>query len=130
FTRNPLERRYGIEIVNSYDTVWVNADSSANLMNRLNIAVLDGYGSSSENVEVLWARVMGHRFGNLMWERWLRDGALHYHHQVEMATEYPSPAMYVYEQMRTWRQLLSGWVFLGSIKDVVTWRNRVRSALS
>ncbi|GIV05877.1 MAG: hypothetical protein KatS3mg016_1452 [Fimbriimonadales bacterium] len=129
FTRNPLERRYGIEIVNSYDSLWVNADSSANLMNRLNIAVLDGYGSSSENVEILWARVMGHRFGNLMWERWLRDGALHYHHQVEMATEYPSPAMYVYEQMRNWRQILSGWIFLGSIKDAVTWRNRVRSTL-
>lgn len=129
FTRNPLERRYGIEIVNSYDALWVNADTSANLMNRLNIAVLDGYGSSSENVEVLWARVMGHRFGNLMWERWLRDGALHYHHQLEMATEYPSPAMYVYEQMRTWRQLLSGWVFLGSITDVVQWRHRARSAL-
>jgi len=129
FTRNPLERRYGIEIVNSYDSLWVNADTAANLMNRLNIAVLDGYGSSSENVEILWARVMGHRFGNLMWERWLRDGALHYHHQVEMATEYPSPAMYVYEQMRNWRQILSGWIFLGSIKDVVTWRNRVRSAL-
>jgi hypothetical protein len=98
-------------------------------MNRQNIAVLDGYGDASEDVEILWARAMGHRFGNLMWERWLREGALHYHHQLEMATEYPSPAMYVYEQMRAWRQILSGWVFLGSITDIVNWRNRARSAL-
>lgn len=129
FTRNPFERRYGIEIVNSYDALWINQPTWQYRMNRLNIATLDGYGSTSEDVEVLWARVMGHRFGTIMWDRWLREGALHYHHQVEMATEYPSPAMYVYEQMRTWRQLLSGWVFLGSITDIVNWRNRARSAL-
>jgi hypothetical protein len=95
----------------------------------MNIAIYGGYGDASEDVEVLWARSMGHRFGNLMWERWLRDGALHYHHQLEMATEYPSPAMSVYEQLRAWRQILSGWLFLGSITDIVNWRNRARSAL-
>ncbi|MCS6923478.1 MAG: hypothetical protein NZM10_03780, partial [Fimbriimonadales bacterium] len=129
FTRNPFERRYGIEIVNSYDAVWVNVDPSVQVMNRLNSAVLDGYGSSSENVEVLWARMMGHRLGNLMWDRWLREGALHYHHEVEMSTEYPSLAMYVYQDMNTWRQLLRGWMFFGSITDIITWRNRARSAL-
>jgi hypothetical protein len=77
FTRNPFERRYGIEIVNSYDTVWVDAPNWEVVMNRVNIAVYGGYGDASEGVEILWARSMGHRFGNLMWERWLRDGALH-----------------------------------------------------
>lgn len=129
FTRNPFERRYGIEIVNSYDAVWVNADPSSQVMNRLNSAVLDGYGSSSENVEILWARMMGHRLGTLMWDRWLREGALHYHHEVEMSTEYPSLAMYVYQDMNTWRQILRGWLFFGSITDIITWRNRARSAL-
>ena len=129
FTRNPFERRYGIEIVNSYDTVWVDAPNWEVVMNRVNIAVYGGYGDASEGVEILWARSMGHRFGNLMWERWLRDGALHYHHQLEMATEYPSPAMSAYEQMRAWRQILGGWIFLGSVTDVINWRNRARSAL-
>jgi hypothetical protein len=128
-TRNPFERRYGIEIVNSYDALWINVPTWQYVMNRQNIAALDGYGDASEDVEILWARSMGHRFGNLMWERWLREGALHYHHQLEMATEYPSPAMWVYEQMRAWRQILSGWLFLGSITDIVNWRNRARSAL-
>ncbi|MCS6924226.1 MAG: hypothetical protein NZM10_07615 [Fimbriimonadales bacterium] len=44
-----------------------------------------------------------------------------------MATEYPSPAMYVYYELRAWRQLLAGWIHLGSITDIITWRNRVRS---
>lgn len=127
YTSNPLERRYGIEIVNSYDTVWVNVDNTTIVMNRKNIAVHGGYGTADEDVEILWARSMGHRFGHTMWRRWILQGALHYHHQLEMATEYPSPAMSAYEQMRAWRQLLSGWFFLGSITDVINWRNRVRS---
>jgi hypothetical protein len=129
YTRNPLERRYGIEIVNSYDAVWVNARNWEFVMDRRNTAYWGGYGDLNEDVEILWARSMGHRFGVLMWERWLREGALHYHHQLEMATEYPSPAMSVYEQMDAWRRILGGWVFLGSITDIVNWRNRVRTAL-
>lgn len=129
FTRNPFERRYGIEIVNSYDAVWVDAPNWEIVINRRNIAIQGGYGSESESTPILWARSLGHRFGTLMWDRWLREGALHYHHQLEMATEYPSPAMDTYEEMRAWRQLLGGWIFLGSITDVVNWRNRARGAL-
>jgi len=129
FTRNPFERRYGIEIVNSYDPIWANVNSTRVVWTRKNLAVGDGYGTEAEDTEVLWARYMGHRFGSLMWNRWLKEGGIVYHHQVEMATEYPSPAMSVYEQLRAWRQILSGWLFLGSITDIVNWRNRARSAL-
>lgn len=127
YTRNPLERRYGIEILDSYDTMFTDMNTAQTVMNRQNIAIRGGYGTASDDVELIWARSMGHRFGESMWEKWLRSGALHYHHQVEMATEYPSPAMYAYYEMRSWRQILAGWIHLGSVTDIVNWRNRVRS---
>lgn len=127
FSRNPLERRYGVEIVDSYDTMFTDLDATRVVMNRQNIAIHGGYGTASDDPALIWARSMGHRFGELMWEKWLRNGSLHYHHELELSTEYPSPAMDAYVEMRAWRQLLAGWIHLGSITDIITWRNRVRS---
>jgi hypothetical protein len=129
YTRNPFERRYGIEIVNSFDPLYLRDYDAARVYNRRNTAIENEYGDDSENTEVLWARFMGHRFGTVMWSSWLREGHICYIHQFQMATEYPSPAMSVYEQLRAWRQILSGWLFLGSITDIINWRNRARSAL-
>jgi hypothetical protein len=129
YTRNPFERRYGIEIVNSYDPIWADVDSTLIVWTRRSLAIGDGYGTDAEDTEVLWARFMGRRFGTIMWGRWLREGGIVYHHEVEMATEYPNAAMSIYEQLRAWRQILSGWLFLGSVTDIINWRNRARSAL-
>lgn len=126
-TRNPLERRYGIEIIDSYDTIFTDLDTTRHVLTRQTIAIQGGYGTASDDPAIIWARSLGHRFGELMWEKWLRNGALHYHHELELATEYPSPAMDIYEELRAWRQILAGWIFLGSVSDVVAWRNRVRS---
>ncbi|MCS6923466.1 MAG: hypothetical protein NZM10_03720, partial [Fimbriimonadales bacterium] len=127
FTRNPLERRYGIEIIDSYDTIFTDMDVTRVVMTRQTIAIHGGYGTASDDPALIWARSLGHRFGEVMWEKWLRNGSLHYHHELELATEYPSAAMDLYIEMGAWRQILAGWIFLGSVSDIVTWRNRVRS---
>ncbi|MCS6922894.1 MAG: hypothetical protein NZM10_00795 [Fimbriimonadales bacterium] len=127
YTRNPLERRYGIEIIDSYDTIYTDVDVTRVVLTRQAIAIGGGYGTSSDDPAIIWARSLGHRFGELMWEKWLRSGALHYHHELELSTEYPSAAMDLYIEMGAWRQILAGWMFLGSVSDVVAWRNRVRS---
>ncbi len=70
---------------------------------------------------------MGHRFGEIQWRIWLQRGGIVYHHNYEMSYEWPSTAVRVYQELGAWRQILAGWLHLGSVSDIVVWRNRVRS---
>ncbi len=128
FSRNPLDRRYGIELIDSYDPLWSgNINYATQPADRTTIALADGYGTQGEDPELLFARVLGHRFGYIMWQKWLHMGADLYFHNYEMSFESPSVGVRVYQELNTWRQILAGWVNLGSITDIITWRNRVRN---
>ncbi len=127
-TRNPLERRYGIEIIDSYDALWsANIRYREQPANRQTIALADGYGSPGESAELLFARCLGTRVGRHWFAKWLRGGAVIYHHNYEMSYEWPSPAAWVYMELDAWRRVLAPWVTSGSVSDIVAWRNRVRS---
>lgn len=128
YSVSPLDRRYGIELIDSYDPLWTgNINYGTQPADRVTIALADGYGSAGEPPDLLFARVLGRRFGEIMWLKWLRSGALMYHHNYEMSYEWPSTAVRCYQELAAWRQLLAGWVHLGSVSDIVNWRNRVRS---
>lgn len=128
YSVSPLDRRYGIELIDSYDPLWTgNINYGTQPADRVTIALADGYGSAGEPPDLLFARVLGRRFGEIMWLKWLRSGALMYHHNYEMSYEWPSTAVRCYQELAAWRQLLAGWVHLGSVSDIVNWRNQVRS---
>lgn len=128
YSASPLDRRYGIELIDSYDPLWTgNINYGTQPADRATIALADGYGSAGESPELLFARVLGRRFGEFLWLKWLRSGGLMYHHNYEMSYEWPSTAVLCYQELGAWRQVLAGWVYLGSVSDIVTWRNRVRS---
>ena len=127
-SRNPLERRYGIEIIDSYDALWsANIRYREQPANRQTIALADGYGSAGESADLLFARCLGMRVGRHWFAKWVRGGAVIYHHNYEMSYEWPSPAAWVYMELDAWRRVLAPWVTFGSISDIVAWRNRVRS---
>lgn len=127
YSKNPLGRRYGIEILASYDPLFSNSFDYTQRVTRASLAVVEGYGTTGEDPDLLFARYLGDQFGNILWLYWMRTGALMYHHNYEMAYEWPSLAVRCYQELGAWRQLLAGWVHLGSVSDVITWRNRVRS---
>ncbi len=128
YSRNPLDRRYGIELIDSYDPLWSgNINYGTQAADRVTIALADGYGTAGEDPDLLFARVMGYRFGEILWGTWLQRGGLIYHHNYEMSYEWPSTAVRVYQELGAWRQILAGWVHLGSVSDLVNWRNRVRN---
>ncbi|MFQ3611637.1 MAG: hypothetical protein SNJ72_09110, partial [Fimbriimonadales bacterium] len=98
YSRNPLDRRYGIELIDSYDPLWSgNISYGTQPANREQIALADGYGTAGEDPELLFARVLGHRFGEIMWRTWLQRGGVVYHHNYEMSYEWPSTAVRVYQ---------------------------------
>ena len=128
YTRHPLERLYGIEIIDSYDTLWSdNISHSTQPANRETIALADGYGFPGESPDLLFARCLGVRMGRYWFTKWMRGGAVIYHHNYEMSYEWPSPAAWVYMELDAWRRVLTPWVTFGSVSDLVAWRNRVRS---
>ncbi len=130
YSRNPFEKRYGIEIIDSFDPLFVGSiDYATQPANRETIAISAGYGTAGESPELLFARLLGNEFGNSLWSRWLSRGVVLYFHNYEMSYEWPSPAVLIYQELNTWRQILAGWFHLGSVSDVVTWRNRVRAVL-
>jgi hypothetical protein len=128
YTRNPLECQYGIEIIDSYDALWTaNLNYGTQPADRETIALVDGYGVAGESPDLLFARCLGLRFGRYWFTKWIRGGALIYHHNYEMSYEWPSAAAWVYMELNAWRQVLAPWMTFGSVSDVVAWRNRVRS---
>lgn len=128
YTRNPLERRYGIEIVDSYDALWSNNVShSTQPANRETLALAEGCGVPGESPDLLFARFLGLRVSRYWFGKWVRMGALLYHHNYEMSYEWPSPAAWVYMELNAWRQVLTPWMTFGSVSDIVAWRNRVRN---
>lgn len=130
YSRNPLDRRYDIELMDSYDPLWSgNIEYGTQAADRVTIALADGYGTTGEDPDLLFARVMGYRFGEIMWRTWLQRGGVIYHHNYEMSYEWPSTAVRVYQELGAWRQVLAGWVSLGSVSDVIAWRNRARAAI-
>jgi hypothetical protein len=128
YTRNPLERQYGIEIIDSYDVLFAsNIDYGLQPANRETIALAGGYGVAGESPDLLFARCLGLQFGRYWFTKWIRGGALLYHHNFEMSYEWPSAAAWVYMELNAWRQVLAPWMTFGSVSDIVAWRNRVRS---
>jgi len=128
YLRHPLERQYGIELIDAYDPLYSNnINYGTQPADRTTIALADGFGSAGEPPELLFARVLGLRLVQGGLGRWLRTGAIIYHHNYEMSYEWPSPAAWVYMELDAWRRVLTPWVTFGSVSDLVAWRNRVRS---
>jgi len=128
YTRHPLLRQYGIELIDAYDPLYSNNLSyGTQPANRETIALVDGYGSPGESPDLLFARLLGERLMGTGFSKWLRTGAILYHHNYEMSYEWPSPAAWVYMELNAWRQVLTPWMTFGSVSDIVAWRNRVRN---
>jgi len=128
YTRHPLLRQYGIELIDAYDPLYSNNLSyGTQPANRETIALVDGYGSPGESPDLLFARLLGVRVMGTGLAKWVRMGALLYHHNYEMSYEWPSPAAWVYMELNAWRQVLTPWMTFGSVSDIVAWRNRVRN---
>jgi hypothetical protein len=128
FLRHPLERRYGIELIDTHDPLFSNnINYGTQPADRTTIALADGYGVAGESPDILFARVLGLRLMREAFSKWLRTGAIIYFHNYEMSYEWPSPAVWVYSELNAWRRVLAPWITFGSVSDIVAWRNRVRS---
>jgi hypothetical protein len=128
FLRHPLERRYGIELIDTHDPLFSNnINYGTQPADRTTIALADGYGVAGESPDILFARVLGLRLMRDAFSKWLRTGAIIYFHNYEMSYEWPSPAVWVYSELNAWRRVLAPWITFGSVSDIVAWRNRVRS---
>ncbi|MEN3000439.1 MAG: hypothetical protein ABDI19_01200 [Armatimonadota bacterium] len=130
FLRHPLERRYGIELFDTHDPLFSNNISyGTQPADRVTIALADGFGVPGESADILFARVLALRLVRDGLLRWLRGGAIIYHHNYEMSYEWPPAAAWVYMELDAWRRVLTPWLTFGSVSDLVAWRNRVRSML-
>ncbi len=128
YLRNPLERRYGIELVDAYDPLYSdNVNYATQPADRATLALAEGYGTSGESVDLMFTRMLGARLIRDGLNKWLRGGGIIYHHNYEMSYEWPSVAVYVYQALDAWRRVLTPWLTFGSVSDLVAWRNRVRS---
>lgn len=129
YFRNPFERKYGIEIMSGQDMLFqAQLDYTTQPVDRAGISLASGYRTSGESGELGFARYLGGFLMGTCFRNWLLSGAVLYLHNDDMSFEHPTPAMRVWEELNTWRQLLTGWVQFGSVSDIVAWRKRARNA--